>query len=65
MPLIVIMDIFILERKSYIFLVAVLVYIFVIIEYINYFHIQLTNYKGGKGKKSSIAKEIKNSKPKN
>ncbi|MFD1412329.1 general stress protein [Oceanobacillus jeddahense] len=65
MPLIVIIDIFIMKRMSFIFLVAVLVYIFAIIEYINYFHIQLTNYKIGKGKKSSIAKEIKNSKPKN
>ena len=31
---------------------------FVIIEYINYFHIQLTNYKNGRWKKSAIAKEI-------
>jgi len=34
------------------------VYIFAIIEYVNYFLIQLTNYKNGRWKKSSIAKEI-------
>ncbi|WP_080873896.1 hypothetical protein [Oceanobacillus timonensis] len=64
MPLIVIMDILIMKRMSFIFLVAVFVYIFAIIEYINYFHIQLTNYKNEKGKKASIVKEIENSKRK-
>lgn len=34
------------------------VYGFAIIEYINYYHIQLTNYKNRRGKKSSIAKEL-------
>lgn len=40
------------------YVLYVLVYLFAIIEYINYFHVQLTNYKGGRGKTSSIAKEI-------
>lgn len=58
-PLILIMDIIILERTSCpVFLLILFVYAFTIIEYINYFHIQLTNYKNGRGKKSSIAKGI-------
>ncbi|MCE7792944.1 hypothetical protein K8O68_11005 [Salipaludibacillus sp. CUR1] len=40
------------------FSVMMLIYGFAIIEYINYFHIQLTNYKNGRWKKASIAKEI-------
>ncbi|SES27012.1 hypothetical protein [Salipaludibacillus aurantiacus] len=41
-----------------IFVVMILIYGFAIIEYINYFHIQLTNYKNGRWKKASIAKEL-------
>ncbi|MBS4206552.1 general stress protein [Bacillus sp. FJAT-50079] len=37
---------------------TVFIYVFAIIEYVNYYHIQLTKYKKGRGKKSSIAKEL-------
>lgn len=58
-PLILIVDIIILEKTSFpVFLLIIFVYCFTIIEYINYFHRQLTNYKNGKGNKSSIAKGI-------
>ena len=40
------------------FWLALFVYVFAIIEYVNYFHIQLTNYKNGRGKKASMAKEM-------
>ncbi|MBD8005047.1 general stress protein [Bacillus norwichensis] len=40
------------------FFLTVFIYAFAIIEYINYYHIQLTNFKNGRGKKSSIAKEL-------
>ena len=56
MPLILFIDLFVLERIPV--MLTVVVYIFAIIEYVNYFHTQLTNYNNGKGKKSSIAKEI-------
>lgn len=58
MPLMLIMDLVLLRQRPITFLLTVSVYIFSIIEYINYFHIQLTNYKNGRGKKSSIAKEL-------
>ncbi|MBS4220052.1 hypothetical protein KHA96_17200 [Bacillus sp. FJAT-49711] len=58
-PLIFIMDMVLLERASFsIFLLTIFVFIFSVIEYINYFYIQLTNYKYGRGKKPSIAKDI-------
>lgn len=58
-PIILIIDIILLERTSFLsFFLTGCVYIFAIIEYINYFNIQLTNYKNGRGKKSSIAKEL-------
>jgi len=58
-PIILLFDIFVLERVSFLsFLLSMFIYAFAIIEYINYYHIQLTNYKNGRGKKSSIAKEI-------
>jgi len=56
MPLMLIMDIVVLKIIP--ILLTVFVYIFAIMEYVNYFHTQLTNYKNGKGKKSSIVKEI-------
>ncbi|TMW72797.1 hypothetical protein [Alteribacter natronophilus] len=34
------------------------VYGFAVIEYINYYHVQLTNYRGGRWKRSSIAREL-------
>src|SRR5699024_7548304 len=40
------------------FWLALFVYVFAIIEYVNYFHIQLTNYKNGRGQKASMAKEM-------
>lgn len=40
------------------FWITLFVYVFAIIEYVNYFHIQLTNYKNGRGKKASMAKEM-------
>ncbi|KGX91116.1 general stress protein [Pontibacillus halophilus JSM 076056 = DSM 19796] len=40
------------------FFLTLFIYIFVIIEYINYYHIQLTNYKNGRGKRPSMYKEI-------
>lgn len=65
-PLIIMIDTVILEQVSPLtFLLIALVYVFTIIEHINYFHIQLTNYKKGRGKKASIAKEINNIKDKN
>ncbi|PYZ97606.1 hypothetical protein CR205_03150 [Alteribacter lacisalsi] len=39
-------------------LAIMFVYGFAVIEYINYFHVQLTNYRGGRFRRSSIAKEI-------
>lgn len=58
-PLVFIMDMVVLERASFsIILLTLFVYIFSVIEYINYFYIQLTNYKNGRGKKPSIAKDI-------
>ncbi len=44
-------------------LLTIFIYAFAVIEYINYFHIQLTNYKNGRGKISSIAKMLKNKSP--
>ena len=40
------------------FWIVLFVYMFAIIEYVNYFQIQLTNYKNGRGKKASMAKEM-------
>jgi fatty acid desaturase len=40
------------------FFLTLLIYLFIIVEYINYYHVQLTNYKNGRGKRSSIYKEI-------
>ncbi|WP_440602388.1 general stress protein [Bacillus sp. GB_SG_008] len=58
-PIIFLIDITMMERMSFpVFLLTLFIYAFAIIEYINYFHIQLTNYKKGRGKKASIAKEI-------
>lgn len=62
MPFVLIMEIVVLERIP--ILLTVVVYIFAIIEYVNYFHIQLTNYNNDKGRISSIAKEIKRSRKK-
>ncbi|MBB4824969.1 signal transduction histidine kinase [Sporosarcina luteola] len=57
--LILIKEILVLELTYlYLFLVSVFVYAFAVFEYINYFHTQLTNYKNGRGQKSSIAKGI-------
>lgn len=58
MPLMLILDIVVLEQIPITFLLTAFIYIFAIIEYVNYFYVQLTNYKNGRGKKSSIAKEI-------
>lgn len=58
-PIILLIDIFVLERVSFwTVLLTVFIYVFAIVEYINYFHIQLTNYKSGRGMRSSIAKEL-------
>lgn len=58
-PIIFLIDITMMERMSFpVFFLTLFIYAFAIIEYINYFHIQLTNYKKGRGKKASIAKEI-------
>ena len=58
-PIILLIDISVVGRVPFAgFLLTVFIYIFAIVEYINYYHIQLTNYKNGRGKKSSIAKEI-------
>ncbi|WP_147534270.1 hypothetical protein [Bacillus marasmi] len=57
-PFIVIIDKIVDHSSFFILWLALIIYVFTIIEYINYFHIQLTNYKDGKGKKSTIAKDI-------
>lgn len=58
-PIILLIEISVVGRVSLAgFLLTVFIYVFAIVEYINYYHIQLTNYKNGRGKKSSIAKEI-------
>ncbi|WP_216830402.1 general stress protein [Alkalihalobacterium elongatum] len=60
-PVIFLVDVFLWERVSYFGSVLTLfIYVFAIIEYVNYYHIQLTNYKKGRGKPSSIAKELYN-----
>lgn len=59
-PMIVLIEILLLSESSLIELLTLLcIYIFAIIEYINYYFIQLTNYSNGSGKPSAIAKEIK------
>ncbi len=56
-PIILLFDIFVLERVEFSrFILTMFIYVFAIVEYINYFHVQLTNYKNGRGMKSSIAK---------
>lgn len=58
-PIILLIDIFVLERVLFSrFLLTMFIYVFTIVEYINYYHIQLTNYKNGRGMKSSIAKKL-------
>ncbi|GAA0300291.1 hypothetical protein GGQ92_001510 [Gracilibacillus halotolerans] len=59
-PIILLIEMYIMSSSflSAIFLIMI-IYGFAIIEYINYYHIQLTNYNNGRGKKASIAKEIR------
>lgn len=58
-PLLFLLEMFMWKRSTLpIELLGLFVYFFAIIEYINYFHIQLTNYKKGRGKRPVIAKEI-------
>lgn len=58
-PLIVVGDILIDKSSDIpIFSLTLFVYGFAIVEYINYFHMQLTNYKNRRWKQSSIAKGI-------
>ena len=62
-PFILLMDVIILRSTSFpVYFLVIFVYAFTIVEYINYFHIQLTNYRNGRGKKTSIAKGIQKSK---
>lgn len=58
-PVILLIDIIVLESVSFFgFLLTLFIYVFAIVEYINYYHIQLTNYKNGRGKRSSIARNL-------
>ncbi len=57
-PIILILNILIGQLSPFQAFLAVFVYGFALIEYVNYYHIQLTNYKNGRGKKASILKEL-------
>ena len=58
-PIILLIEIILLDNVSLSgFILTLLIFVFAIIEYINYYHIQLTNYKNGRGRRSSIYKEL-------
>ncbi|WP_147803971.1 hypothetical protein [Alkalicoccus halolimnae] len=58
-PIFILSEIVFLNRVSYFeFSLMMLIYVFTVIEHINYYHIQLTNYKKGRGSRPSIDKEI-------